>query len=371
MDDSTQLVKLMETARLTKPADEPSTSQSHDTKLRPSALESSVLKNVPVDLILEINKHLPPASKQVLALSCRPMHFTLGSQHYKQLKERSHAFELLTLLAREKPDHIACYHCHKYHSISEARRMGHDSDRVESPCGANDQYLHGNFTFTIFQMAMKCYSQSVGYTDLLRSISHQSTWYCIGQNYLHHLTIVPKITQGSMIIRAQVVLVKSSARPFRRHIYYKLNICPHISLIWDTRSDAIGFVQGGQLPGSDPEVHVNGPGVTNKCFYCHTDYSVEYHTPAENIQAACITRWRDIGGGLSPLDKQFRNHVNRNYQSFDPNRESVWDKFEETRDPAFVAMNIIPRQEMDGIVNEFCRSAGLRRDERSSEMMEI
>jgi hypothetical protein len=360
MDPSKELVRLDDVARLVEPTDETSTCPNHNISPRPSALESSVLQKIPVDLILEISRHLSPAASFAFGLTCRPIYSTLDSP--RDLDENSHTRELLTLLARDNPDHVACYYCNKLHAISNVRLMENmASGRIRSPCKAVDGCLYKGFSFTIFQMALKCYTQGVGYFDLLNSLSHQSTWYRVGKRYLQHHRTVPRIIQGSMIIREQELVVKSPARPPGGPILYQISVCPHVTLVWDTLSDSVGFVQANQLPGPEPKIRPNCPGYINKCHYCRTDYSIEYELPVENVQAAFITSWRDIGHGLSPLDKQFQNHLDRTYQSFDPSRDFVWDKFEGMQDTVLRAMDIIPQHEMDQIVDWFCEKVRLER----------
>jgi hypothetical protein len=94
---------------------------------RPNALEFSTLSNLPMEIILQISRLLPPESAATFSICCRPVYFALGTQYLEDLRPMEgstglHRERLLKLLERDLPDHIIRGFCKKLHAMNKARR---------------------------------------------------------------------------------------------------------------------------------------------------------------------------------------------------------------------------------------------------------
>jgi hypothetical protein len=162
---------------------------------RPLAIESLALSKLPPELIRHIASFLPLESASSFSICCRPIYFILGTQYLKVLEKRyCHRHELLKLLERELPNHIVYYHCKKLHAIDRAPRHLYShrwyyrqfgslnpfrTDR-QLPCWEEvDRIItafmfHQDFSFSLFQMTMKCYIQDLDYSKLLNLLSYKT-----------------------------------------------------------------------------------------------------------------------------------------------------------------------------------------------------
>ena len=177
---------------------------------RPAALELSELSKLPPELILHIARFLPPESTLSFSLCCRPIYITFGPQVFRNLAQNSQHFEFLTLLARDLPNHVPCYYCKKLHAIEKAQQhifSAYRDDITWLPCWkANHNFtfyhLHKNFSFTVFQMAMKRYRQEDSLSGWLRQAPHSSgtnrSWFhdCSGTKNSHGVAGQHKVNSG-------------------------------------------------------------------------------------------------------------------------------------------------------------------------------
>lgn len=88
---------------------------------RPNALENSVLRKVPLEILRAIAELLPPGESASFTLSCRQLSVLLGTQSLEQLQiDPRHTLSFLKLLEHDLPGHIVCLTCVKLHEIKNA-----------------------------------------------------------------------------------------------------------------------------------------------------------------------------------------------------------------------------------------------------------
>lgn len=96
--------------------------------MSPIALEFSVFRKLPPELLLYIGSFLLPESALSFSLCCQPIYFTIGKQYLDTLKENSirsdHRYKFLKLLERDLPDHTLCYHVLEARPKSELQIEG-------------------------------------------------------------------------------------------------------------------------------------------------------------------------------------------------------------------------------------------------------
>jgi hypothetical protein len=91
-------------------------------RLRPIALEFSILGKLPLELLLCIADFLPPESALAFSLCCVPLYLTVRVQPLEQ----DDLYKFLTLLKRQLPHHILCICCKKLLSNSSYYSSQHD-----------------------------------------------------------------------------------------------------------------------------------------------------------------------------------------------------------------------------------------------------
>jgi hypothetical protein len=286
---------------------------------RPIALESSALGKLPLELILRIAQFLPPDSASSFSLCCRPIYFTLGTQYLKALEENEQLdrYKFLTLLERELPNYIACYYCKKLHAINKARRHLY-SNRYYSradgylPCWiadlelGTDFFIHNDFSFTVFQMAMKLHRQGLDCSKLLNLLSYKTrTRFRYG--YVEQRTALTQIVAGSLFIREQRIFMIPPTRPILNPWVLYFVICPHFPFISIQTFDRyMDIIQTAHW--DEPKDNQNGEGIM-QCKYCLTEFRIDFKSFGGRGNAMFITRWQDLGEGRSPLDHKWQSHV--------------------------------------------------------------
>jgi hypothetical protein len=324
---------------------------------RPAALELSELSKLPPELILHIARFLPPESTLSFSLCCRPIYFTFGPQVFRNLAQNSRCFEFLTLLARDLPNHVPCYYCKKLHAIEKAQQhifFAYRGNITWLPCWTANynftfSHLHKNFSFTVFQMAMKRYRQGLNYSELLNLLSCKETHYRDG--YVKHHTALARIVHGSMIVREQKIVMVPLAKSSLIQGIQQVTVCPHISLIWNLEPQGLhGIVERVESLRWDlPRIDCNWQGLVRQCPYCLTDFSLEFEQFEEKVEAVFVTKWQDLGQGRSPMDYKWQSHVARSagrlWLSVELDRGSVCAMFERKERFRFESTSLLTQQD--------------------------
>lgn len=292
-------------------------------KPRPIALESSLLGCLPLELIIYIAQFLPPESTLSFSLCCWPIYSILKSQYTKIIKDDQelNRYEFLALLERDLPGYILCYHCRTLHAIKKAHQYSYEHWRWHHkgnmlPCCKADFvessyfYIHPAFSVTAFQMAMKLYRQGLDHSKLLKLLSYHSDTYADHTcSTVEKCNVTSKIVAGYMIIREQRRFMIPSALPVVMPTRIIFAICPHIkfsSVAWYEYRDIMDIVHW-----RESRDYQNGNRLT-KCKYCFTEFRIDFKEFGRwRGNAIYITKWQDLGPGLSPLDPKLRCHISR------------------------------------------------------------
>ncbi|KAH8676495.1 hypothetical protein BGZ60DRAFT_402737 [Tricladium varicosporioides] len=326
-------------------------------KPRPAALELSEFSKLPPELTLYIARFLPLESTLSFSLCCRPIYFMFGSQAFKNLGQNSQCFEFLTLLARDLPNHVPCYYCKKLHAIKTAQQhifFTYRHDTPWLPCwNANYSFtffhLHKNFSFTVFQMAMKRYRQGLNYSELLNLLSYKETHYQDG--YVKHYTALGRVAHGSMIVREQKIVMVPLAKSRLIQGIQQVTVCPHISLSWNLGSHGLhGLVERVDwFRWGIPRVDWNWQGLVRVCPCCLCDYSLEFVQFEGKAEAVFVTKWQDLGQGRSPMDYKWQSHVGHSkeqlWRTVELDRGSVCAMFEGERRLRFESTSLLTQQD--------------------------
>lgn len=261
------------------------------------------------------------------------------------------------LLARDLPNHVPCYYCKKLHAIEKAQQHIFSAYRENItwlPCWKANlnftfSHLYRNFSFTVFQMAMKRYRQGLNHSELLNLLSCKETYYRDG--YVKHHTALARIVHGFMIVREQNIVMVLLAKLSLIQGIQRVTICPHISLIWNQNSQGLhGIVERFKTFRRDlPRIDQNWQGMVRQCPHCLTDFSLEFEQFEEKVEAVFVTKWQDLGQGRSPMDYKWQSHVaysaERLWLSLEIDRGSVCAMFERKEHVRFESTSLWTQQD--------------------------
>lgn len=286
---------------------------------RPIALESSALGVLPPELVLCIAQFLSPVSTLSFSLCCRPIHSLLKSQYVEITKEVQNLdhYEFLTLLERDLPNYILCYYCERLHAMKNAHEYVYSNwcrREYTLPCWQADYnailglYIYRDFSFPVFQMAMKLYRQGLDYSKLLKLLSHENEAYP-HHGYVEHRTASSKIVAGSLVIRQETRFTMPPTQPLTALRDINVFICPHI------RFRSLKIVnQHRKVRNGTYWTESRGYQNSNKlikCSYCLTEFQIDFTELGKQGYAMYFRKWQDLGQGLSPLDHQWQSHISR------------------------------------------------------------
>lgn len=294
---------------------------------RINSLESSLLGQLPIELISYITEFMDPVSAASFSFCSQQIYSIIGPRYLKALQQEDHRLELyefLTPLEPLFPDHVLCYYCKKLHSMTHVRRyiFPSDSRRVSYPkCkdalgrSLTSAYISPSFSWMIFQSTMKRYRQGLDYSKLLRLLSYHYTrtrppWH------VQDFAVLPRIANGCLLLRTQVVFL-----PFRWAD--SISICPHAQRVGrinaKSRNRFGEYIQYRMTHWQDePESREAG---MMQCEYCRTEFRLDFKE-FEGHVVMVFTKWQDFGRGVSPLDHDWRSHV------IDPDNKysALWER---------------------------------------------
>ncbi|KAI1456038.1 hypothetical protein F4805DRAFT_249035 [Annulohypoxylon moriforme] len=314
---------------------------------------TSLLLELPVDMILEISGHLRETDKICLALTCKDLHFILGVKDKKQLK-RSSKRSVLLRLERDIPGVFYCHFCNlivpftknkppivnHFHSIERLRfqtRLVYDIGITlpgstfvlpynEARLVTNYRILgpqHGRPPSCLFHQRPSALSS---YRDYTQGLNLYYRIFFRGHHYaffpLADIRISPQICMKEMW-RAKLVgdeLYVSGTRSWvhsggsdrvlNEYLSQKfLRACMHAKLM-------AGGSNGVNLPTIDSWL----PNTfryrrTGSCQFCLTDWdaSIEWLGPRYG-RLVTITTYYNLGNCRSPSDCKWRamNSIFRN-----------------------------------------------------------
>jgi hypothetical protein len=285
---------------------------------RLNALEFSTLSNLPMEIILQISRLLPPESAASFSICCRPLYFALGTQYLEDLKPMEgstgmHRERFLKLLEGDLPDHIICGFCKKLHAMNKARRHLHSNGDYFNhlKCWKVDYesmtslYIHEEFSSSVFEMTMKRYRQGSEYSDLLDLLSLKTTTH-FRLGYVEQRTAAAKLIDGSLVVREQKTFMIPATQPIPFPWDASFVICLHITFF--TIKDLNRYLRDIRV--SDWKIrkgYLNGERVI-RCRYCRSEYQIDFKQFGRRGNAMYVTKWLDLGQG--PLEYICRNHLN-------------------------------------------------------------
>jgi hypothetical protein len=220
------------------------------------------------------------------------------------------------VLELEYPDHLECHYCQDLHPIDKIHEYAYLEARTKGPCWKMNHrvrtatFIHPNFSFTVFRMAMKQYPQGKDCNKLLELLAYRSGAVMEGAQ-VKQVIATPKIIGERLLMRVQTAYVVPPKGPSRKYLLNRnLLKCPHTDK-WSLDNGDIAerlfqwFAALETVSGGCREQ------MRWQCNFCPTEVYFSLEQFEGQGVVLFITKWQDLGTGLSPLDSDLPPVVGR------------------------------------------------------------
>ena len=271
----------------------------------------TTIEYLPTEILRHIESFLTPDAAACFVLCSKSLRWKIGDRCLTTLRTeglKDVKLNFLTLLQKESPNWLVCYHCYKLHSYQSNQDTFHRWAYEDEPiCTQAAGYLRFEvilgLRFRHAQMAMKLYRLGVTNNTYLQSLldAHRATWIC---PYLH---ISSRIAQNNLLLKLEwrVPLCHGEKFIAYRHV---LNPCVH----WDhlDREERLSRLIDCQTR--------HGPGQPcsactglRQCEFCSTEFIVACLASdwSPGGQAIYLTSWKNLGPCETPFDNRWRCHL--------------------------------------------------------------
>lgn len=301
----------------------------------PGATPRTILAVLPYELIIYMAQFLPLSSTVLFTLSCRAACTILGTRYWTSLRaedQHQQHFDFLSQLSKDlPPDYIPCYHCRVLH-LCTIRYSDHLPTRPlyqydltlchkAEVLGKVPKYIHKDFQFRTFQMAMKQHRLGLDYEVWLECLCLQSTMYRIMQKFPSEIRADARIVDSSLLFRLQRVILIPPGLSIRNLDRCSFHICPHIRLVTHGAEANLPETAGCTMNHKHGLQRCARKSGIVPCIACPTEYELSLEECGEFGVAAIITKWMDLGEGRTILDPRWLSHLSNKYTASDVLRE--------------------------------------------------
>ena len=321
---------------------------------------------LPPELIIYTTRFLPPDSAASFALCCHSIYAILGSRYWESLQTQDQQrLAFLTLLERDLPKYIVCHPCKILHlSQKESDESGvrwDPSQPIFRPCAREEflggiiGYIHQQFSFSTFQMAMKRYRLGLPYSDHLSRLGHDWTshGYTGDEMLPYQSRAQAKIVARSLILRIQYVLLIPPHRTLQIPRWSPMSICPHIEIM-ELNNRMLEDIQC-KVKHNHSLRHCSKEFGLKQCYRCTTEYQLHLRERGQFGSVIVITKWLDLGEGRLRTDFKWRSHfINTKrpaINTYIPKLGSIRNSFEQDEPGGYQPFLGIPS------VDELCRDS--------------
>lgn len=298
--------------------------------------KQNTLAGLPVELLLSIADFLPLVDVMCISLCNNRLFDTFHRRNHSMLPSGKDKLPLLKRLERDLPSYFICYTCHLLHKYDASQDFGPRSifeDKAEPLSFLSKWSLHRSLSlelaiswrqasyitnFLHLQLAMRGFYHGPQF-----GISTEAICYTQVRHYPRESASPEKTTLCSidaqicckppgLVLRTQEIM---SVSGHKQHLMYcnprtqpekrgqppfSMFICPHID--WKKLADLINPIVKAYRAGKKP------PSSTHTCGRCHTNFRIEMCEYGTEL-ALIITKWFNLGDGLSPDDPRWKRHA--------------------------------------------------------------
>lgn len=291
------------------------------------ATPPTILDILPQELIIYMAQFLPLSSTALFTLSCRTACAILGTRYWIRLRaedQYQQHFDFLLQLSKDlPPDYVPCYHCRVLHlcTIFYSSRLPtgplYKFDRT--PCykaelrGKVAKYIHRDFQFRTFQMAMKQHRLGLDHKLWLEFLCCQPTTLRIMSKFPSEFKADAKIVGGSLMLRSQRVILIPPGLTIRNLNRCSISICPHITFVAHNAEENLLETAGCTMNHQHGLQRCVRKSDIVPCIACPTEYEFSLEECWEFGIVAIITKWMDLGEGQTILDPRWLSHLSNRY----------------------------------------------------------
>lgn len=285
------------------------------------------IQGLPVEIVLKISGYLSPAAKACLALTCRSMLFTLGSQAIQLNETDRMAF--LTILDENGcyPGHILCRDCRIFHALPPSNILSpiepwrlslqarHDAGCIVTGilrCSRlnlsllGPELLNSEVEFRA-RSGPILYRQTLGRvvdgrlvqkTEVLVTPAHDNPGYSTTMGML-------RLAESNNPICFHSSWVRHSpdnhfGKPWPQYIYRTYSSAEEEAdakkqhKIDQALHECLWTHPGGCQCSGDSR---KGMSAIRGCQHCRTDFTFNVKSSEKGLQSLVLTSWRDLGSG--------------------------------------------------------------------------
>jgi hypothetical protein len=298
-----------------------------------SAMSPPICK-LPVEPIESIARLLPPEAAASFTRTCRPIWSTLEAQYLDQLRAEDRGVDrvvFLKLLERDLPE-IFCHYCSLLHEVYEGYKSPQQWFRcLKRRCAPAEKnqgvyfFIQEGFNHATFKLAIKFHRRGLvrDCTDLLSALSYSDTNFQFGcTRYTHQRAATYRIINGHLLLRNQDWIRFPNKQNVLFPSFVSLKACPHWRHHLDTPALKSSFRDRISRRESHwRDVQLNSTCRTcsslYQCRYCHAELQINTQDLDERGVVLIITRWMDLGEGLTQEDPLWKSNVfNGSFDNF-------------------------------------------------------
>ena len=293
-----------------------------DSKRLTNQATPTRLLDLPPEAILCIADFLPAHSAASLAFCNHSLSQVLGPQCWKPLRQHNHEARIafLSALAKDLPGYFVCHICSLLHLSSRVlppRPTESGLFQNSLRCVRNDASLSHRMPrspyilkFAHVQLAMKRRHYGLDHGISLDSLSHTEVEERNFKEYCSTtlLSVDARIASEELLMRSQqcIILPTDKRDKFLSPILPVQTLCRHI---WDGQEDdrLRELIKCSLDHLGDKRTCSTCMG-TLQCQYCYMDFEIDIRDLGMRGTALVVTRWINLGAGLTPHDKKWRSH---------------------------------------------------------------
>ncbi|KAM0183341.1 hypothetical protein ACHAPC_006611 [Botrytis cinerea] len=305
-------------------AEQKSTAHNYAVTQKERKSTSPALLPIPPEIMRMIAGFLPEIYAASLTFCSRSMKEVLGDQYLKAMKNpptRTFHFlpkvdrKFVALLARDLPQHFACFDCARIHPTRRIKWPNNTKDhlgcaecvRSRPPAHSPKFLLSFEIYFPQVYLAMKQHRSGIDIGFPLEAFRHLEIKYNQRTRKTTLISVDARFAANELLLRSQtwILLPRSqkdrTAEELAKH-RMSVRFCRH------SDSDSLGLIVS-QLVRSKLS---HTP--TLQCNCCWTDFVVRLKHCGERGIAVIITRWINLGTGLNPEDLKWHYYIRRKGQ---------------------------------------------------------
>ena len=305
------------------------------------------LMGLPSEILLCVSVFLPVKSLACFCLCNHRLFSILSTTTLKGLSEcdESERAGFLGLLAEYLPQHFFCHQCCRLHHKGKLEPPDFDpwirralpcvedapSLRHDSPYITSDYRLK----FPHVQLAMKRHRRGPNHGISLDEVSFTELkdYTSSREEITTLLSAEARIISDQLLVRVQqwTLVPQDKCDEFVARATLA-DLCPHKKLRYQLHREVSARVECRlrHLRGSEEPSNCCKGSV--RCSSCAMEFQIDVRDFGERGTALVVTKWLNLGSGLTPLDQRWRKHVVQsgleNYMLEEPPDDGVCLSFE-------------------------------------------